>query len=219
MKYTFLLTILLFAACGTDSTSPGDEANAEETEVIPEDVISEMTLDAEHSTINWKRFLDQKATKKNIKLFGAMAEVEMGPVKLNMEGNVSPSKGALKLVNDACESGNLFFDMTTFKFAEESGQGLFDVKNYPESELTFDTFNALKGDAKNNTTVTMTLTIQKHSEKITAPMRVTNDGKTCTIKGDFTFNTLDFPLRDNARKKDINKDEITVFLDLNYTLR
>lgn len=219
MKYYYLTIILLFAACGSESSSTGNETNSEETEVIPEDVISDMTLNAQKSTATWERVLDQKATKKKVKLFGAMAEVEMGPVKLNMEGNVTPVKGGLKLVNDACESGNLIFDMATFKFAEESGQGLFDVKDYPQSELTFDKFKELKGDAKYNSTVTMTLTIQKHSETITAPMMVTNDGKTCSIKGNFKFNTLDFPLRDNAQKKDINKDEITVFLDLSYSLK
>lgn len=219
MKYIFLPLILVLAACGADSTSGSTSSAADETEETQEDVLSEMALVPDQSSVTWDRVLDQKATKKKVKLFGAMVDMEMGPMTLDMQGEVTPVKGALHLVNDACESGNLIFDMATFKFSEESGQGLFNVKEYPESELTFDAFKELKGDAKNNMTVTMTLTIQKHSETITAPMHVTNDGKKCTIKGSFTFNTLDFPLRANAQKKEVNKDEITVLLDLNYALQ
>lgn len=214
MKYLFIPVFLFLFACGTDSTS--ENKNSTETEITPEDILADFELNTDESSITWERYLDQKATKKKVKLFGAMVDMEMGPVTLTMNGDVTPLNGTIKTVNNACSSGNLIFDMATFKFAEERGQGLFNVKDHPESELKFNEFKVLKGDKANNYTVSMALTIQKHSETITAPMFVNFDGKSCSIKGNFKFNTLDFPLRDNAQKKDINKDEITVFLDLSY---
>ena len=216
MKYLFIPLMLFLLSCGEESTT--EDENSPEAEIIPEDVIVDCNLNIEESSISWERFLDQKATKKKVKLFGAMVDMEMGPVTLTMNGEVTPLKGGIKLLNDVYNSGNLIFDMKTFKFAEERGQGLFNTKDYPESELKFDEFKELKGDKENNYTVSMTLTIQKHSETITAPMSVKSDGKSCSIIGDFKFNTLDFPLRDNAKKSEVNKDEITVLLNLKYLM-
>ena len=40
-----------------------------------------------------------------------------------------------------------------------------------------------------------------------------------TLSGSFVANTLDFPLREKVKEKDINKDEIKVTFELNYDLK
>ena len=216
MKYISILTLFLLFSCGSELTeTTGDASGTSETEQIPEDVIADMELNAEESSATWDRFLDQKATKKKVKLFGAMVDMELGHMKLNMNGDVTPIRGGLITTNDEFTSGNLIFDMATFKFAEEQGQGLFDTKDYPESELTFDSFEEYAGD-NYNYMASMTLTIQEHSEKIEAPVSLTTTDGTTQLTGVFSFNTLDFPLRDNAKKSEVNVDKITVNLDLRY---
>ncbi len=218
MKYLYLSFALLLFACGSESTSSSSSNSGEASQEAsaPEDIIAEMSLDAEGSEVTWKRFLDQKATKKQVKFMGAMMDVELGPMQINMNGDVTPVRGEMTTTNGEASSGNLIFDMATFKFSEEKGEGIFNTKDYPESELTFDKFEKLEGDAENNYTVTMTLTIQDHSEKIEAPLSVTSSEENVTVKGDFVFNTLDFPLRDNVQKEAVVTDEVTVTLNLTY---
>jgi len=216
MKYLPIFALFLLISCGSETgETTGNVSGTPETEQIPEDVIANMQLNAEESSATWERFLDQKATKKKVKLFGAMVDMELGPMKLNMNGDVTPIRGDLTTTNGIFTSGNLIFDMATFKFAEEQGQGLFDTKDYPESELTFDSFKEYVGD-NYNYMASMTLTIQEHSEKIEAPMSITTADGTTQLTGVFSFNTLDFPLRDNAKKSEVNVDKITVNLDLKY---
>ncbi|MDX2361020.1 MAG: YceI family protein [Crocinitomicaceae bacterium] len=219
MKYlSIIASAFLLFSCGDSSTNDSTTSNEIEIPAEPEDVIADFQLDTENSSADWDRFLDQKATKKQIKLFGALVDVEMGPLTLNMTGNVIPVGGAMTTTNEECTAASLIFDMSTFKFAEESGEGLFNTKDYPESELTFDSFEVLEGDEDHNYTVTMTLTIQDHSEEIVAPLNIQTSEDSGSISGDISFNTLDFPLRDNAKKSEVNTDEITVHLDLNYLI-
>lgn len=214
MKYLFLTALLILASCNTETAN--NSSDIAEADPTIEDVVAQMQLNTEGSEITWERFLDQKATKKKVKFLGAMVDVELGPMQLNMNGEVTPIRGEMTTINSQCSNGNLIFDMKTFKFAEEKGDGIFNTKDYPESELKFNSFSALEGDSVNNYMVTMTMTIQDHSEDIEAPLSIKSGEDWAKIKGAFIFNTLDFPLRDNVERKAVITDEVTVHLNLDY---
>ncbi|OFZ54146.1 MAG: hypothetical protein A3D92_14980 [Bacteroidetes bacterium RIFCSPHIGHO2_02_FULL_44_7] len=215
MKYYIIPLFFLLFACTSDPAVSENEKTDSEEESTPQNVLADFTLSAEQSSATWERVLDQKSMKKKVKMFGAMVDVEMGAVNLTMNGEVTPVDGSLKTTNDLPKSGVMHFDMATFKFAEDRGSGLFDVKKYPTSELVFEEFE-MKATKGSDYTAKIKLTIQKHSESYSIPVQANLDGNTWTIHGEFTFNTLDFPLRDKAEQSVVNKDEITVVLNFKY---
>lgn len=210
-----LIFAFLLVSCGENGTT-ADASSTSLSEPEP-DLILHDSLDLSASSVEWNRVLDQKATKKKMKLFGAEVEVEVDAMKMEMNGNVSPTSGIFTTTNGEPTGGHLKFDMATFKFAEEKGQGLFDVKNYPESELKFESFGpAEAGDSLHTHMVSMTLTIQGTTRDISAPVTIETADTGSSIKGEFSFNTLDFPLRDPNTQATVNKDEITVQMNLSY---
>ena len=140
-----------------------------------------------------------------------MVDVELGEVKMTTNGTVSISEGGLTLTDEALTSAHVVFDMASFGFAKEKDQGLFDVKEYPNSTLLLNQFS--------DSTATGTLTLQGTSKDVTVNTTVSNDAGSYHISGNFTINTLDFPLREQVKAKDVNKDEITVDFELVYPLK
>jgi len=221
MKKLILPLVILLSACGaseSNSNGSGDSTDVA-AEVIPTydyTTSSKWLFNSETSEIGWSRILDQKPTKKKVKLFGAMVDVELGAVKLEMEGNVSMEDAYLNDTNDLFKNGIILFDMATFKFAQEKGQGLFNTQDHPHSTLEFLSFTPQDEPALYTSEVK--LTIQGHSEEFQIEVLLEEDGGGMNLKGEFDFNTLDFPLRESAKKKDVNKDVITVDMDVNFTL-
>lgn len=215
MKFYLLPLLFLLFACSADPANSENEKTDNEEEKIPEDVLADFTLNLEESTAKWERVLDQKSMKKQVKMFGALVDVEMGAMNFTMSSEVTPIDGTLKTTNDIPNEGVMHFDMATFKFQEDRGSGLFDVKEYPTSELVFEEFEVHNTKGSDYTTK-IKLTLQNHSESFTIPVLMHMIDDTWTISGHFTFNTLDFPLRDKAEQRVVNKDEITVFLNLKY---
>jgi|GEM_PF-1860149 len=221
MKKLILPLVILLSACGaseSNSNGSGDFTDVA-AEVIPTydyTTSSKWLFNSETSEIGWSRILDQKPTKKKVKLFGAMVDVELGAVKLEMEGNVSMEDAYLNDTNDLFKNGIILFDMATFKFAQEKGQGLFNTQDHPHSTLEFLSFTPQDEPALYTSEVK--LTIQGHSEEFQIEVLLEEDGGGMNLKGEFDFNTLDFPLRESAKKKDVNKDVITVDMDVNFTL-
>lgn len=211
----------LLAGCGTaegDATGVNEPAEAAEITPVYEYIMGgRWDFDADNSEVSWSRILDQKATKKKVKLFGAEVDMELGPVKLNMEGDVSLKEGYLNDENGNYQDGVIIFDMATFKFAEEKGEGLFNTNDYPNSTLEFLSFDPIS-DGEYNYNSNVRLTIQDHSEEFEVPLKIETGESLVNVTGEFQFNTLDFPLRESARKKDVNKDEITVDMDMNFNL-
>ena len=207
---SFAIVSTLLVACGVESTETigGTETAKTETvkEVLP--VISEYTLKAETSKADWERTLDQKPTKKKIKLFGKMVEMDLGEVKLNSNGNAQLKSGGLTTTDDAITEATAIFDMSTFKFAKEKGGGLFDVTKHPNSTLVLSNF--ADSTAKGN------LTIEGVSKDVEVELTQSKADNTFTLTGSFKVNTLDFPLRETAKAKDINKDEIEVDFEFVY---
>ncbi|MFT7614751.1 MAG: hypothetical protein ACI9J3_003736 [Parvicellaceae bacterium] len=220
MKKLILPFVVLLTACGaSESNSTSNDSNIV-AEVIPTydyTTATKWVFNKDNSDIGWSRILDQKPTKKKIKLFGAMVDVELGAVKLEMEGNVSMEDAYLQDTNDLFSTGIILFDMATFKFAQEKGEGLFNTQDHPHSTLEFLSFAAMD-DTSGNYTSDVKLTIQGHSEEFPIEVSLGEDGEGMNLKGTFDFNTLDFPLREAAKKKDVNKDVITVDMDVNFTL-
>ena len=138
-----------------------------------------------------------------------MVDVELGEVKMTTTGSVNISEGGLTLSDNDITSAHVVFDMASFQLAKEKDSGLFDVKQYPNSTLMLNDFS--------DSTATGTLTIQQTSKEVPVKISVTKSDQTYTLKGSFTVNTLDFPLREKVKEKDVNKDEILVNFDLNYS--
>lgn len=218
MKYLLIPAMTLLLACGGESSSTTDhdstEANAPIYEVTQTELYS-CNLGA--SEVTWDRVLDQKPRKVKKKFLGADIEVELGAVKLDMHGDVSLIDGSLSVVNETLESAEITFDMATFQFAENKGEGLFNTTAYPNSTLRFLSFEDYPGD-NYNYMAKMELTIQDHTETIEAPLMIMDNkmGDEYQIDGDLKFNTLDFPLRKDADAAAVNLDEITVHLKLNF---
>jgi hypothetical protein len=216
MKNIFLLFFSLFLFSCAEPNAQNQET---EKPVVPKYEITSTTnweFEKKSSDVRYKRKLDQKATKKKVKLFGAWVDMELGPVKLDMKGNVVLTEGDLSDENGAFKAGRIVFDMSTFMFAREKGQGLFNVKDYPNSTLEFLSFRPVD-DSLNNYSSKVRLTIQEHAEEFEIDMSIITEGEAVKLKSKFAFNTLDFPLRDNTTKKEVNMDRITVYLDLVFT--
>ncbi|MDF1672196.1 MAG: YceI family protein [Vicingaceae bacterium] len=209
-KQTLLLATIatLLVACGGESTENANNANTEETieEVLP--VVSDYQLNAETSTAEWERTLDQKPTKQKVKLFGKMVDVDLGAVKLNSNGSVAIKEGGLTTTNDVLTKVTVVFDMASFKFTKEKGSGLFDVTQHPNSTMVLT--NIVDSTANGN------LTIQGASNDMNVQIATTKTENSYTLTGSFVVNTLDFPLREKVKEKDINKDEIKVTFELVY---
>ncbi len=216
-KFTILFatTALLISSCKSEVATDTSNESSNSVEIEePQVIIANYELDADNSTILWDRILDQKSSKKKTKMFGAEVELDLGPIKLNMNGNANPTKGNLETADDLLVEGDMLFDMTTFKFAQERGQGLFDTQNHPTSELKFTEIKPTADESIYD--AVGVLTIQEHTESIPLQLTLNLEGNSAKISSSFKFNTLDFPLREPAEIRVVNKDEITVKLDLTY---
>jgi hypothetical protein len=207
---SFAIVATLLVSCGVETTETiegTEKAKTEEVkEVLP--VVADFKLDTETSKADWDRTLDQKPTKKKIKLFGKMVEMDLGEVKLTSNGKVQLKDGGLTTTDDVLTNATAIFDMATFKFAKEKGGGLFDVTKHPNSTLELSDF--ADSTAKGN------LTIEGVSKATDVQVTTTKTDNGYTLTGSFTVNTLDFPLRETAKAKDINKDEIEVDFEFTY---
>lgn len=199
---------LLLASCGGEAKEGSTNETTGKSAEEAVSVVVNYTLNVADSEADWERTLDQKPTKQKVQLFGQMVDVDLGPVKLNSNGSVTIKEGKLTITDDALTEANIVFDMASFKFAKEKGNGLFDVKNHPNSTLVLNNFS--DGTAKGQ------LTIQGTSKKMDVTVSANKTGKGQTLKGSFVVNTLDFPLRDKVTAKDINKDEIEVTFEFVY---
>lgn len=210
-------SIFLMTSCsgGDTSSSTNEDAPAEPVyEYIME---GQWEFSSDDSEVLWSRVLDQKATKKKVQIFGSMVDMELGPMVLNMEGNVNLKEGSMADEDGTPHKGDIVFDVSTFKLAKQKGNGLFDVKNHPYSTLEFVEFTGT--EEENAYLSTLTLTIEGESKNIDdVPVSIVQKDSIMNLKGSFDFNTLDFPLRENVKKKDINKDVITVDMDINFRL-
>ena len=218
-KWTVALWLLLVWSCAQSPQSADTNTGAAPTEASPAPapeplVVDSLLLQVENSHITWRRHLDQKSSQKTMKLLGQQVQVDLGPVQMTMDGTVAANQGRLVLSNGEPTSGNLRFDMHTFHFAEDAGQGLFNVKDYPESELRIDTFKVLEGDSFHNYIASLTLDLQDASRSYEVPLMVHSTADRGKLTGSFSINTLDFPLRPQAKAQEINRDEITVDLEL-----
>ncbi|MBL4706618.1 MAG: hypothetical protein JKY54_18965 [Flavobacteriales bacterium] len=215
-----LFPILIFAvACGTEETTLTPDQHSEETIVATYEytTATKWNFNREQSKVVWSRVLDQKPTKKKVKFLGAFINLELGNVKATMEGDVSLEDAYLNDENGDYINGLVQFDMVTFQLAKEKGEGLFNTIDHPHSTLEFLSFS-YTDDSVNNFVSNVKMTIQGHSEEFEIALNIASSDSNLILKGEFDFNTLDFPLREAAKKKDVNKDVITVGMDIRFEL-
>lgn len=204
----FAAVATLLVACGGDATENTNSETTEETVEEVQPIIADYQLNTETSKADWERTLDQKATKQKVKIFGKMVDVELGEVKLTSNGSVTLKEGGLTTTDDEITEATVVFDMASFKFAKEKGNGLFDVTQHPNSTMVLT--NIADSTASGN------LTIQGASNAMDVQVATTKTENGYTLTGSFVVNTLDFPLREKVKEKDINKDEIKVIFELVY---
>lgn len=185
--------------------SAADSDDTETAPSTPEVVVEKFTLNSDSSSAEWTRMLDQKPTKQKIKLFGKMVDVEMGAVTMTMNGNASLSEGTLTTHDGETKEIELSFDMSSFKLQKEAKQGLFDVVTYPNCGFVVKDINI----TDTATVGTGTLDLQGVTKDYPVTLEIQGED-VLTVKGTFTINTLDFPLREQVKAKDVNKDEIDV---------
>ena len=204
----FITAAAFLVACGGESTENTNNETTEETVEEVQPVVADYQLNAETSKADWERTLDQKPTKQKVKLFGKMVDVDLGAVKLNSNGSVTIKEGGLTTTDDEITEATVVFDMASFKFAKEKGSGLFDVTKHPNSTMVLT--NIADSTASGN------LTIQGASNDMDVQIATTKTDNGYTLTGSFVVNTLDFPLREKVKEKDINIDEIKVTFELVY---
>ncbi len=203
-----LLTVILILSCSPISDSKSNDESRTKVKVY-----RTYTLDSLNPKATWNRILDQKPTKQKVEMFGQMVDVDLGEVKMETSGTAEIKSGDLKTTDDSITSAIIIFDMASFKLSKEKGKGLFDVKKYPDSKLEMNTFK--KDDALYK--AKGKLTIQNITNPVDIKLEVIKTDKTYQLKGSFVFQTMDFPLRENVAKKDINKDEIKISFDVKYS--
>ncbi len=203
-----ILAFVILLSCSQSSSN-----NSEEEIAVKQKVYNVYKLDSINPKATWNRILDQKPTKQKVEMFGGVVDVDLGEVKMESSGTAVVKEGVLKTTDDSITSATIVFDMASFKLSKDKGKGLFDVKQYPNSNLDMTNFKKDSAfyNAKGN------LTIQGVTNPVDIKTEVIKTDKTYQLKGSFTFQTMDFPLRENVTKKDVNKDEIKIKFDLKYT--
>jgi polyisoprenoid-binding protein YceI len=95
--------------------------------------------------------------------------------------------------------------MSSFILANEAKQGVFDVVSDPTCTVRVKDISV----SDSATTGTGTLDLQGVTVDYPVTLLITGEDA-CSVTGSFTINTLDFPLREQVKAKDVNKDEIEV---------
>lgn len=196
-------------SCNSETSNAKSDSDKKEIRIK---VTEEFKLETSLSQATWSRFLDQKPTKQNVQLFGANVDVELGNVQMNTTGNATISSGLLTIIDDTLKHANVVFDMASFKLSKEKGNGLFDVVTYPNSELEMLSFSG--SDSLLN--IKGNLTIQNTSMPVKIEGNIDSDGAIRILTGSFSFNTLDFPLRDKVKASDVKQDVITINFILHF---
>lgn len=206
---SFFAGCLCIASCTGTSNKDELSENEETFTVI---TIQEYSLQADSSSATWQRYLHQKPTKQKVELFGSMVDVEMGEVEMTTSGSVIAHTGTFIMKDGVPESAVILFDMESFKLAKQQGNGLFDVKKYPNCELNIQNFEK-KG---NSYLATSSLTIQEKSKDNSFEVQIEKNKTNISISGSFKINTLDYPLREQVTAKDVYEDVITVDFSLSF---
>jgi len=211
MKYGFyLLACLLLAACGASHSDNSQNSEAKIVEVV----VSEYEIVPDSCIVAWERYLHQKPTKQYVQMFGAQVEVDLGEVEMTTSGTAKVTGGYLRYKDNSPFEAQIIFDVESFKLSKEKGQGLFDVKKYPNCTLDIEFYQLDNGlyNAEAN------LTIQDSTKTFDADFSFSPKSELVRMKGDFPMNTLDFPLREKVKAQDVHKDVITINFDVLYKL-
>jgi hypothetical protein len=208
MRFLILLTTaIVITSCSGNS----QQSEKKEDQFIIR-TTSKYILVADSSSVQWERYLHQKPTKQTIQLFGAQVEADLGEVEMTTSGGAFAHTGTLTFVDDLPSEAIILFDMESFKLAKEKGNGLFDVKKYPDCEL-----NILQFEKTESSYIASSiLTIQEKSNDNEFEVQIERNKSNYSLKGTFKINTLDYPLREQVTAKDVYEDVITVDFSLMF---
>lgn len=208
MKILYVsLLIFTFVACGGSAVKKTGKKKKKLSHVNVEVAIKEtFHLDTEHSQVKWDRELDQKPTKQNVKFLGGNLKMDLGNVKMTSSGEAKLKKGVLETIDGTLDRIDVTFDMATFQLSKEKGNGILDVKNYPEGRLVIS--QIVQDSSGYEGKGLLTLQDSTNTVEVVFVEKETEISK--ILQGQFIFQTLDYPLREQVTKKDVKKDEITV---------
>lgn len=207
-----ILFVFLFMACGSKKRESPLRKKQKIDIPVEVAILEKYILDAPESEMNWSRSLDQKPTEQKLKVLGSNVKMNLGNVTMTSTGAVKLKTGILEVIDHKIDRARVTFDMATFKLAEEKGEGLFDVKKFPEGHLQLQNFrkdtSGFKADGK--------LTLQEVTRTVNVQLFKASMDTVKVLKGQLVFNTMDFPLRDKVTKDKVRKDEVTVMFAFTF---
>lgn len=208
--YLSILIACLFFACG-ESSKPSPERVYR---VVKKQLYQ---LNIENSSVTWDRHLIQGKSTSTIKLFGKETTVELDGLDMHTDGKIDLKEGDCTYANNKFSKGKITFDFSTLRIAssqQSDNKDLFQVDVYNESKLSINSIEEKDGlgMARGN------LTIAEKEKTIFFPIEMVQTDQSLSLNGTILLNTLDWELRSPEQSDHIEKDEITVSLNLNFDL-
>lgn len=210
MKESFFILILgvLIASCGRNGTTEKDKK-----EVVP---LTTYNVDTASSTIKWQREVENKVENKQVSFLGVTATVNIDNASFSSEGTLPVLGGKIEYRGDSLQSLNLLVDFTMIRLFSKSSVQAISSEKFPPSTVQItkirrDTTEGSYILSGNLTMKDKTGPVEMHSfiEK--------KDTSTVVMKGHMKLQTLDWPIREEADPSRIQKDLITLEMDLVFS--
>lgn len=208
MKYLILSAIILsLFACG--SSKPDTEAEKEYKITVTEN----FSADTINSSITWVREVENKIVNKEIKIFGATATVSMENVSFSSNGNMPLLSGKLIILNDSLKSISLSVNFTMLRLYSKNSDKAISTETFPPSLMKIESISPdtiadhyfLEGE----------MTIKDKTGPISFPASIIADSSgNYIMNGTCYLQTLNWPIREDADISNINKDVISLMINI-----
>ncbi|PKP03320.1 MAG: hypothetical protein CVU11_08700 [Bacteroidetes bacterium HGW-Bacteroidetes-6] len=214
MKYFFLLaTITLFLfSCGNSSDSKKENKEVKTITTIT------YQADTSKSNVLWQRDVENKVENKQIQIFGATATVSMENVAYTSNGDMPVLGGKLVYLNDTLKEMELTVNFTMVRLFSKSSSQAISSEKFPPSLMSIKTISPdtvanqfiLKGD----------LTIKDKTGPVEFVATIKKaENKTVSLAGTLVLQTLNWPIREDTNEANVNKDLITLSMNLVFANR
>lgn len=209
MKYFFLLaTIALFMfSCGSSSDSQ------KENEEVKTTITTTYQTDTAKSVVTWQRDVENKIENKQIQIFGATATVNMENVAYTSNGDMPVLGGKLVYLNDTLKELELTVNFTMVRLFSKGSTQAVSSEKFPPSLMSIKTITP--DTVANQFILKGELTIKDKTgpvEFVTSIMK--EKDKTVSLAGTLVLQTLNWPIREDANAANVNKDVITLNMNL-----
>lgn len=198
----FLTFLLVSTSCST----------GKKQESVKQPKMDTLVLDTTASTIKWVREAENKVENKQVKIWGVTANVNMENVSFTTDGNIQPLEGILIQKNDTIINWQILADFMMVRlFSEKSNQAI-STEKFPPTLLIINKIN--QDTTGSRWSMIGLLTIKETTKEVTLTGNVKKDNGKQKIEAKLKIQTLDFPIRENVKKENVIKDEITFDFNL-----